>query len=148
MKKTLKIFGVVVFVLAVLFIVSIPIVNNHTASRTASRLAGLPLPEDTELIETVSAAGKLVGNGNGMQFFGAMLIKSELTIVELNSFYAAHREREWDCIVETQTEQKIGLIEHGTLSFSHSPAQDEGYYIVYSWGNGIEPFCYLDIRGH
>lgn len=148
MKKALKVTCIIAVVLVLLFLASTPFVNNHSASRIADRLEDLPLPESTELIETVSAAGKLVGNGNGMQFFGAMLIKSELTFEELDSFYAAHRECEWDCIVETQTEQKIELIEHGSLSFSHSPAQGDGYYIIYSWGSGIEPFCYLDIRGH
>lgn len=148
MRKGWKIAGAAAAALAALLIASVPIVNNHTAGRIASHLAGLPLPEGTKLIETVSAAGKLVGSGNGMQFFGAMLIKSGLSIEELERFYAAYRENEWDCVVQGQTGRRIEPVEHGALAFSHSPAQDEGYYIVYSWGGGIEPFCSLDIRGH
>ena len=46
-------------------------------------LCETPLPEKTELIESISRAGKLTGNGNGMQYFGAILIRSDLSLEEL-----------------------------------------------------------------
>ncbi len=64
-------------------LVAAPIVNDNIAKKTANKLADLPLPNNTEFIEMVYIAGKLVGNGNGMQYFGAILIKSELSLEEL-----------------------------------------------------------------
>ncbi len=146
-SKTGKIIGFAIALLLVCGIFSIPLVNNYSAVKVSKELRELPLPEGTELIESVSKAGKLVGNGNGMQFLGAMLIKSTLSIKELDNYYADYRKNDWDCIVEKQEGKTIDVIEHGTLEFSEE-IQGSGYYIVYSWGSGIKLFEELDIRGH
>ena len=104
--------------------------------------------EKTEYMESVSKAAKMTGNGNGMQYLGAILLESELSLAELEKYYADYREDEWDCMVESQEGQKVNCIEHGTLSFDTEMASDKKYYIVYSWGSGIELFSDLDIRGH
>ena len=64
-------------------VISLPLINNHTAYKVEKALCEIPLPEETELIESLSLAGKLTGNGNGMQYFGAILIRSELSLEEL-----------------------------------------------------------------
>lgn len=51
-------------------VISIPLINNHSAHKVEKTLCETPLPEKTELIESLSRAGKLTGNGNGMQYFG------------------------------------------------------------------------------
>lgn len=140
-----KVIGIII--LLACGIVSIPLVNNYSAAKVSEELRVLSLPEGTELIESVSKAGKLVGNGNGMQFFGAILIKSSLSIEALDNYYAGYRENDWDCIVEIQESKTIDVIEHGTLEFSEE-IEGNGYYIVYSWGSGIKFFKELDIRGH
>ena len=68
-------------ILFTLYIVS-PIVNDNVAKKTADELVEIPLPNNTAFIESIYKAGKLVGNGNGMQYFGAILIKSELSVEE------------------------------------------------------------------
>ena len=82
-----------VFVAAVLllFAVGIPIANNAVALGVENELKRIPLPADTELVESTSKSGKLVGNGNGMQYFGAILIKSDLLPEELDAYYQAYR---------------------------------------------------------
>ena len=60
------------------FFLTAPIVNDRIAEQTADKLADLPLPDHTEMLESVYEAGKLTGNGNGMQYFGAILIQSEI----------------------------------------------------------------------
>ncbi len=69
-------------------VISIPLINNHTAYKVEKALCEIPLPEETELIESLSQAGKLTGNGNGMQYFGAILIRSELSLEELDIYYS------------------------------------------------------------
>lgn len=107
MKRPLKFICIFIVILLVLFAVSVPVVNNRLASKVADELKALPLPESSTFIDSVSKAGKLVGNGNGMQFFGAILIKSELSLEDLNKFYETYRKNEWDCIVKTQTGQNV-----------------------------------------
>lgn len=110
-------------------------------------LQSIPLPEKTELAEARSAAGKLVGNGNGMQYFGAILIKSELSLSELNTYYAGYAKEEWECIVEKQEDKEIQVIEHGSLNFE-TEINSGNYYIVYSWGSNDSIFHEWDLRGH
>ena len=103
--------------------------------------------EKTELIESISRAGKLTGNGNGMQYFGAILIQSELSLKELDDYYSDHRSNEWEYLVEIQEGQSIDVIDHETLNFGKE-INDAGYYIVYSWESENSLLKELDIRGH
>ena len=151
MKKTLIIavlLPIILITLFVLFALSVPIVNNITAATVLSDIKNIPLPENTEYVDGVSAAGKFTGNGNGMQYFGAMLIKTDLSLDELNSYYSDYRENEFRLLIEKQESGEIAVIEHGSLVFESELSQDENYYIVYSWGDGIDLFADLDLRGH
>ena len=129
----------VIAVLVCFVAVFIPLSNDRTAENIAKQLES-SAPADTVIIESVSKAGKLTGGGNGMQYFGAVLIKSGLTPDELSDFYS-------DAIVKKQTSQKIEVIEHVSLSFE-TVIDGDNYYIVYKFGDISLPFANLDIRGH
>ena len=145
--KKLKAVGILAVVVLIVGSLSIPLINNHIAYKVEKVLFEIPLPEETELIESLSQAGKLTGNGNGMQYFGAILIKSELSLEELDAYYSGYRSNEWECLVETQEGQNIEVIDHVTLQFTEE-IKGNGYYIVYSWGSGKSLLEELDIRGH
>lgn len=145
MKKA-KLVGICMNVLILAIFVSVPVYNNYCAHKVEKVLCETPLPEQTELIEAISQTGKLTGNGNGMQYFGAILIRSELSLEELNTYYSDYRSNEWDYLVEVQEGRSVEVIDHGTLHFSEE-IKDSGYYIVYSWGNENSLLKELDIRG-
>ena len=145
--KKLKLVGILAAVVLIGGVISIPLINNHTAYKVEKELCETPLPEKTELIESISRAGKLTGNGNGMQYFGAILIQSELSLKELDAYYSDYRSNEWEYLVETQERQPIEVIDHGTLQFTEE-IKDSGYYIVYSWESENSLLKELDIRGH
>ena len=145
--KKIKIVGILAAVVLIGGSLSIPLINNHIAYKVEKALCEIPLPEKTELTESLSQAGKLTGNGNGMQYFGAILIKSELSLEELDAYYSGYRSNEWECLVETQEGQNIEVIDHVTLQFTEE-IKGNGYYIVYSWGSGKSLLEELDIRGH
>lgn len=145
--EKLKVVGILAAVVLIGGVVSIPLINNHTAYKVEKTLCEIPLPEETELIESLSQAGKLTGNGNGMQYFGAILIRSDLSLEELDAYYSRYRSNEWECLVKIQEGQSIEGIDHGTLQFAEE-IKDRGYYIVYSWGSGNSLLDELDIRGH
>lgn len=146
MKKLRRV-GILVAVVLIGGVISIPLINNHTAYKVEKTLCEIPLPEETELIESLSQVGKLTGNGNGMQYFEAILIRSDLSLEELDDYYSDYRSNEWECLVETQEGQYIEVIDHGTLQFTEE-IKDNSYYIVYSWGSSSHPFGDLDIRGN
>ena len=140
MKKIIPI-----ILLIVVFAGSVPFVNDFSAKNVENSLIEIALPEDTQMVESISKAGKLVGNGNGMQYFGAMLIKSEQTFEELAAYYA---DVNAEIVVKVQTSQAIECLEHAQLSFATQITEEENYYIVYLFGEGLAPFSQLDIRGH
>ena len=146
MKKT-KIAGICLIVLILAAFVSVPVYNNYCAYNVEKMLCETPLPEQTELIEAISKAGKLTGNGNGMQYFGAILIKSELSLEELDAYYSRYRSNEWEYLVDIQEGQEIEVVDHSTLQFAEQ-IESKGYYIVYSWGDGNSLLKEIDIRGH
>ena len=145
--KKIKVVGILAAVVLIGGSLSIPLINNYTAYKVEKALCEIPLPEETELIESLSQAGKLTGNGNGMQYFGAILIRSELSLEELDAYYSDYRSNEWEYLVETQEGQPIEVIDHRTLQFTEE-IKDSDYYIVYSWGSGKSLLEELDIRGH
>lgn len=121
----------IIFVIMLLFLISCPIINNISANRITADIESVPLPQDTQIVERFSQAGKLVGNGNGMQFFGAILIESELSLEDLNTHYSLYRETPWEYIVEVQDTQNIDVIEHGIFTLK-TDVSNRKCYIVYS----------------
>ncbi len=127
--------------------ITIMIANNYVALKVKCDIEKIPLAPKTEQIESLSSARKLIGNGNGMQYFGAVLLKSELTLQEINSYYSQYREKEWEYVVEKQTDKEIKET-NNQLSFK-SDIDGDDYYIVYSWGDTENQLLYYwDIRGH
>lgn len=150
MKKVGKFVGFIVgfvVVLIIVFEISIPLVNNYIAARVANRLKNIPLPEETEYVESISQAGKLVGNGNGMQYFGCILVRSELNEEELQAYYAGHMDEDMGCGVEVQSEQMISFIDHRQPMF-RTEIQGEKYFIIYTFVDGPGGILDFDLRGH
>ena len=145
--KKLEIVRILAAAILIGGVISLPLINNHTAYKVEKALCEIPLPEETELIESLSQAGKLTGNGNGMQYFGAILIQSELSLKELDDYYSDHRSNEWEYLVEIQEGQSIDVIDNETLNFGKE-INDAGYYIVYSWESENSLLKELDMRGH
>ena len=147
MKKGAVCAAVILAALLAGAVLAAPFVNDLTAKQTAEGLRALPLPEDTRLVETAYAAGKLTGNGNGMQYFGAILIQSGCSLEELKMYYAGLAEDAWDCTVERQAGETIDMIEHAELTFKTNVSGND-YFIVYSWGDNDTIFHEFDLRGH
>lgn len=136
---------VFVAILLLFFAVVIPFINNAIALGIEKDLKKLPLPDKTQLVESTSLAGKMVGSGNGMQYLGAILIKSDLPLKELQAHYA-----DYDGVVEPQLNADIRVVVNQELSFRHEE-YGVGYYIVYRWGScpaWVQDVLDTDLRGH
>lgn len=151
MKKILKI--VIIIILIMLIIFGIPLYikigNDIIAKKIELGLKNTKLPDKTEIVDSISIASKLVGNGNGMQYFGAILIKTELSEFELNQHYKQYKNKKLEYNIRKQTSDKIEVIELGSYKFKKFKEDEkEKYYIIYSWGSNENELLNLDIRGH
>lgn len=144
-RRWLRVTMVFIAVLLLFFAVVVPIVNNAIALGVEKDLKKLSLPEKTELVESTSLAGKMIGNGNGMQYLGAILIKSDLSLDALQAYYA-----DYDGTVEPQLNADVRVAMNKELSFRHAE-YGVGYYVVYRWGDApdwIQDWLDTDLRGH
>ena len=130
--------------------------NDAAAGTVRDQLVSLPLPRSSELVDSHSQAGKLVGNGNGMQYLGAILLHSDLTAAELETHYAEQADvidesRESELAVEIIVEESSSTQLHditGMSSFLSRAGQPE-LFVVYMWGDAPSWFHRdLDLRGH
>lgn len=141
-KKAVVITVIALLIIPIILTVVITVVNDNTAAGVERELVSLPLPDETVFVESLSRAGKLVGNGNGMQYYGAMLISSELSLDELQEHYG-----EYDCEVYQIDYPRID-IDHADLRFKTEPFPDNAYRVE-KWGESPSWFfAEFDIRGH
>ncbi len=124
--KFLAFFICFLVLLPVLFYSTIAIVNNCIANNIEQKLVALDLPENTELTDSISIAEKLFGNGNGMQYFGAILVTSELSEEELKQHYSQFDE---EVFVEIK-EDNFVISEKYNYAFSNF-YPDKNNYIIW-----------------
>ncbi len=138
----LAVIGLTVGVLA-----AVPAINDRAAEVLADELYSLSPPDGTVVIESVSAAGNLTGNGNKMQYFAAVLVSSDMSIEELYAYYTDAFDGD-SIFVNEQTENAIPQSDRGALSFTSTLDEDETYYIIYRWDSTDSFYRNLDIRSH
>ena len=102
---------------------AITITNNQIAIEIEDKLKSVELPEGTELVDSMWLAGKYFGNGHGMQYFGAILVSSELEADELQAYYRNYIQS--DDIVDVVKQQTAAIF-------------DDPYYG--EWGLAFENF--------
>ncbi|WP_026653625.1 hypothetical protein [Butyrivibrio proteoclasticus] len=143
---TLVLFAIIIAGILLLYIVC-PIHNDNVAKGITKELKSIPLPENAVLIDDFSMAGKLCGNGNGMQYFGAILIKSDLPEEEIADYYKQYSSGEYDALVKKQESSIISEIIHRHAAFD-AELDGDGYYMIYTWGDYNGFSSEFDLRGH
>lgn len=150
MKKNLINLLILLFIILPIYIT---FTNNIIASNTRRKIEKTEVPEKSKIVDSIEIAGKLSGNGNGMQYFGAILLESDLSEAELTEYYRKYRKNEWSFLVSKQSSSKISVIDKYGYSFkNYDESKKDKYYIIYSWGSSKNVFLSdileLDIRGH
>lgn len=88
MKRILKYTGNILLCLIIPAALSfVPIGNNVILKKHTNALKNFKLNATYEILAKDDECGKLVGNGNGMQYFSALLIHSEKNLNWENSDY-------------------------------------------------------------
>ena len=139
--------------LPILLYTGIVIANNCIADSIEKDLRAIELPENTRLVESVSIAGKMFGNGNGMQYIGVILVESDMPPEKLEEYYTTHGKSVGEYISVRKQDGQEWL---GVHTFKHFDA-DGNYYAIdcmkanmshYIDSGLIRELLDMDLRGH
>jgi hypothetical protein len=152
MKKLFKNIIVIFLLLLIPFaLLYVPIGNNIILKRHTNKLKHIKLNATYEILAADDECGKLVGNGNGMQYFSALLIHSKE-----------------DLIWENNDEESVFLIEINDTSFYDfingydygdycnnikkklkEISNTKNHYVLYSFRNApLDSIWNNDLRAH
>ena len=132
-------------IVILLLVVSEPI-NDYVAANYVKELKQKPLPENTVIVEENAIADRLCGNGDGVQYCGVLLLKSELSLDELKEYYQHQfKDNEDYNIIEYKSIDESYLEE--VHAFHFNTEKEDNYYILYAWSNYNSIFTYFDWRG-
>lgn len=151
--KFLFVFLCLIILFPVLFYSTISIINNCIATNIEKELVEVELPDNTQLSDSISIAEKIFGNGNGMQYFGAILISSDLSLEELTEYYKSIDE---SFSVEKKEDNFVisELYDHKFSNFDNNKTNYMVWRIEYNstriseTGNAFYEFLDWDIRAH
>ena len=152
LKRILVVLLSVLIVLPIISYIGIVITNNIIADKIEKDLVSYQLPSNTKLVDSVSAAAKLTGNGNGMQYMGAILVDSYLSKEELKEYYSSKFD-----YIEVNEQETVNLYFIQNVSFNADiKSGDKTYYSIICWdddrrekfGDFISELLDFDIRGH
>ena len=139
----------------ILFHVTIYAVNNHIAKTLESELLNCPLPPNSKLIESASVAGKMTGNGNGMEWFGIILVRSDMSKDMLSEWYNSHVEIEDTDMLYVFKQETPDIFEYSNHRFSNYSNEDDCYQVrlfrssVVGLESSVwESLLNSDLRGH
>ncbi len=119
------------------------VANNVAAHEIERRLVAIPLPPGTELVDSAWAVSRFAGAGNGTQYAGAVLVRSDLSSAALAALYndGAQNAR---ALGETD-----GRVESALRFGNEYDLTEPGMFVIAETG---EPESALlasaDVRGH
>lgn len=151
LKRIFVILLITIIALPFITYIGIVITNNCIANEIEKDLVSYELPSNTTLVDSISVASKLTGSGNGMQYMGALLVKSDLNSTELKEYYDVN----FDFVeVQKQVSPKLDFIR--TIYFNAVLEPENTYYSIICWdsnrrellGDFITELLDFDIRGH
>ncbi len=152
MKKVISVIIVFVILLVAGAAVTGIVVDNMTSQNIENELKSIELPLNTTIEDSVSRTGKLTGPSSSLEYYGAVLLKSTYPLASLNSHYKAAYKGDLDIKIISLRDapdcMDFGADFAPELRFSHHDASPEGYYMVYAFGEGQDPFPMLDYRSY
>ncbi len=118
-----------IILLIVAFYLTVHIANNHIAETLKQKLLDCPLPAGTQLLESESFAGKMSGNGNGMQWYGIILVKSSQNETTLHEWFSSTMEHDADESLMIFKQNSPDIFETGSKTFNSFTGEDGCYQI-------------------
>lgn len=145
---------IICFIVTVASLIGITNSHNTNISVLNQKMEGfteaITARVEVELVDTVSAYGKLNGNGNGIQYFGAALVKA--TSENDVSAIVGKLSSEYEIVgysIQTGQEIESKYLEHVSLCFDDFTVNDdENCYQIFFYCSDFEDSDVSDIIGH
>ncbi len=152
MKKVISLIVVFVILLVAGAAVVGVVMDNVTSQNIESELKSIELPSNTTVEGSVSRTGKLTSTDGPLQFYGAVLLKSTYPLAQLNSHFATKYTGDLNIKV-IDLKDAPNCVDFGAgfdpeLRFSYHDEAPKGYYILYAFGEGQDPFPMIDYRSY
>ncbi len=152
MKKIFK-YIIVIFLLLLIpvALLFVPIGNNIILKMHTNELKHFQLNASYEILAADNKCGKLVGNGNGMQYFSALLIHSKEDLIWENNHW------EGIFLIEVNASSFYDFInEYGYGDYCKDIkkklkeiSNTKNYYVLYSFKNApLNSIWNNDLRAH
>ena len=142
-------------IIIILFNTIIYIVNNNIANGLKYKLLECPLPPNSELIDSASIAGKILGNGNGMQWFGIILVNSDITKDELSEWYKSHVDYKHTDTIYVFKQESSEILKGSNYFFNFYSDKCNCFQVQLFRNSAVgtessiwESLLNLDLRGH
>ena len=150
--KVVKVFLVLV-VLALLGALATGfIVDELTSADIESKLKAVEVPTTggSSISASISRTGKLSDPNGPLEYYGAILLQTKMDYPSVVSYYKTKSTDDLDIKVVSQEQAKATFGDDfpEDLRFSHHDVSPKGYYIVYAFGKGRDPFPMLDFRSY
>ena len=152
--------------MCILMFMYVPNIDDLYARNVMLTLKNAESPKDTEFVDMAYISGSLMGNGDGIDFLGAILVKSPLSEEELISYYKdntglseVHAEKLkqngysagniYLGVDGTISGYAVKGIDRGSLYFINTSEIKEDYYLIYAFKTDEYPFISnFDLRGY
>lgn len=148
--KPKKRFLVVIFIIIFVIVIALN-TNDILLFRMMLQFENILTNESNfKILDKASVCGKLNGNGNGVQFFGAVLIEvnSEESVIQIANQLSEYFEEASYVRQQNNTIQSRHL-EHRTLKFSYTQFSAEKiYYMVYFYESNHDLASLFDLDAH
>lgn len=118
------------------------LLNDFRAWQIEKELCRLELPADAELIEAASFVGNTGGTGNHVEIWAGILVRSSLSLEELESYFAGRA----DVSAVPQDLTAYLPYDKDFMDFHalEGAASGDGYFVI---GGYFEAFTQIDLRG-
>ena len=152
--KFVKVFVGIIILAIVGALVAGLLVDNFTSSDIEGKLKAIEPPasgtKTSSIVDSVSRTGKLSDPNGPLEFYGAILIESSVDYGSIVGYYKDKSTADLDIKVVSQKQaaDTFGSDFPKELRFSHHDSSPDGFYIVYAFGEGNDPFPLLDFRAY
>ena len=120
--------------------------NDYAAERVADHIAETPMPEGCEVVEKIALAGNIDSAGKLPFYYGAVLVKTDLAIEELEEHFEKYPYQGYVFEVKKQETQQLSEVHAASKldrDYLLSDVSDGNYYLVSSYGSSYGIFVWL-----
>ncbi len=152
MRLVIRVTMVTIAAILLFWALVLPVINNAVALGIENELKeDLAGEEHLTIIDSISAAGRFSPFTKDMQYFGAVLVQSDLSDTELETYFEESLFwKQYNCSYQKQTTAEITLNKIDTnVTFHFDDFSNGTYYIIYRWDQPpgwVRPLLNTDMR--